>query len=371
MRVSIYGRKLQVCLFVLFLVCTSAVFAKQSFFDRVVVIGTSLSDSGNAFVLINNPTEFGFDQCQLGTPLNVPPYDQMDKLYLSADLFYELLVPDGVYARGGHHDTNGATWIEQFARGQGLSGTVRPALRNPGTEASNYAVGGARARMVPQDPKDDPLYDVISCRFNLSDQVQAYLKDFQIDVSSPISSNTLIVIEMGGNDVRDALSTQNPVLIGAAVSNIYQAIQTLYDVGARKFLLMNVPNIGRTPTVRLLDSLLTPPPTPPDDTIAYNANLLSMGFDGALAQLQRKLNSLQGMDIRMLDLYGLLEEIVWDKENNASKKFGITNVSDACITPNVPPYTCQSPDTYLFWDGIHPTKAVHGIMAQRAAKVLQ
>lgn len=371
MQVSIYGRRIQVWLLGLFLICSSATFAQQSVFERLVVFGASLSDSGNAFVLINNPTEFGFDQCPLGTPQNVPPYDQMDKLYLSDDLYFELLVPDGVYARGGHHVTNGATWIEQFARGQGLSGTVKPALRNLGIQASNYAVGGARARMVPQNPDDDPVYDVISCRFNLSDQVAAYLMDFQIDTSRPISSNTLIVIEIGGNDVRDALGAANPsAVITAAIGNISQTIQTLYGLGARNFLLVNVPNIARTPTVLLLDRLFTPPPIPLDQTIAYNANLLSIGFNAALAQLQFQLNALPVIDIRTLDLYALLEKIIWDKENNASKTFGISNVVDACITPNLAPYTCQKPDTYLFWDGIHPTKAVHSIMAQEVVKVL-
>lgn len=372
MRIFNKSGTIKIFLLALSLTCSSAAFAKQSAFDRLVVFGASLSDPGNAFVLINNPTELGFDQCPLGTPLNVPPYDQMDKLYLSDDLYFELLVPDGVYARGGHHVTNGATWIEQFARGQGLSGTVRPALRNTGIQASNYAVGGARARMVPSDPTDDPVYDVIRCRFNLSDQVKAYLADFKINESRPISNKTLIVIEIGGNDVRDALGALNPpAVLGAAIGNISDTIQSLYGLGARNFLLMNVPNIARTPTVILLDQLFTPPSTPLESSIAYNSNLLSIGFNDALAQVQNGLNALPGIDIRTLDLYTLLEDIIWDKDNNASKLYGITNVADACITPNVPPYTCKKPDTYLFWDGIHPTKAVHNIMARRAAEVLE
>lgn len=360
----------KICMLALSLVCSSAVLAQKSTFDRVVVFGSSLSDSGNAFVLINNPSEFGLGDCPLGTPLNVPPYDQMDKLYLTDDLYVELLVPDGVYARGGHHVTNGATWIERYALGQGLSGTVRPALRNPGLQASNYAVGGARARLVTDET---PVDDVIRCRFNLSDQVSAYLADYQIDATTnPISANTLFAIEIGGNDVRDALNAPNPsAVLGAAIGNISQTIQTLYSLGARNFLLMNVPNISMTPTVRLLDRILTPPPIPLESTVAYNANLLAVGFNTALGQVQDGLSALPGIHIGTLNLYGLLEEIVLDKENNASKLFGITNVTDACINPNKPPFTCKKPDTYLFWDGIHPTKAVHSIMAQRAIAVLQ
>lgn len=377
MHTSHHTSIIKLLLLALSLTCSATAFAQKSAFERLVVFGSSLSDSGNALYLINNAEDFGFGQCDLGTPLNVPPYDQMDKLYLSDDLYFELLVPDGVYARGGHHLTNGATWIEQYARGQSLSGTVRPAQGNPGLKASNYAVGGARARPItPLTPSDD----VMHCRFNLSDQVAAYLTDYRISKSNPIPNATLIVIEIGGNDVRDALNILlqygdipgASTVVGDAIGNIASTIQTLYGYGARKFLLMNVPNIGRTPTVRLLDSLYTPPPTPIEMTVAYNANFLAATFNGALHQVQQQLNYvLTGSDIRTLNLYGLLEEIVTDKMENQSRTFGITNVTDACIKPNIPPFTCKKPDSYLFWDGIHPTKAVHGLMAQRAAEVLQ
>jgi phospholipase/lecithinase/hemolysin len=40
------------------------------------------------------------------------------------------------------------------------------------------------------------------------------------------------------------------------------------------------------------------------------------------------------------------------------------------VTPNIPPFDCKTPDDYLFWDGIHPTRVVHGIFAQEAAALL-
>ena len=79
--------------------------AAQGPFASIVAFGASLSDSGNAFALRG------------GT--NTPPDYLLDPL----------LVPSAPYARGGHHFSNGATWIEQFARSQGLAGSVRPAYQ--------------------------------------------------------------------------------------------------------------------------------------------------------------------------------------------------------------------------------------------------
>jgi len=303
-------------------------------YDRIVVVGASLSDSGNAFVLLSDPFTFGFDEtCGMGTAANVPPYEQLD----------DFLVPDGSYAKGGHHETNGASWIEQLAQGKGLSGNTRPAMRNTGLKASNYAVGGARASDYP-------------CRFNLSDQLEAYLSDFP-----ETSADTLVVIEMGGNDVRDALVAQDPVLIAAALTQINTAIQTLYAQGARNFLLVNVPAIGATPAVKIIDDQFGG-----TGAIITAANSLTEAFNFNLTQLQAGLNLLlPGINVKTLDLYDLLNEIIANPSS-----FGIINIEDACVTPNVPPYKCKKPDTYLFWDGIHPTKAVHAIMAERAAEVL-
>ena len=94
--------------------------AAQGPFASIVAFGTSLSDSGNAFVLRG------------GT--NTPPDYLLDPL----------LVPSAPYARGGHHFSNGATWIEQFARSQGLAGSARPAL--PGSGA------GRTTRWVRREP---------------------------------------------------------------------------------------------------------------------------------------------------------------------------------------------------------------------------
>ena len=40
------------------------------------------------------------------------------------------------------------------------------------------------------------------------------------------------------------------------------------------------------------------------------------------------------------------------------------------VPPNVPPYACKHPDNYVFWGGVHPTKAVHSIIANEVGIML-
>jgi phospholipase/lecithinase/hemolysin len=303
--------------------------ASHAGIDRVVAFGTSLTDTGNAFIWLSEPAN---QNC--GTRLNVPPYDALD----------DLLVPDGPYAKGGHHFTNGATWVEGLARYLALAGNVRPALQNTGMKASNYATGGARA--VANYP----------CRFNLPAQVNTYLADFP-----QTSARTLVVIEIGSNDLRDALiaaaSGQDPTpYIANALGSLTTSIIQLYGYGAKRFLVVNVPDIGKTPAVRTLD-LLFP-------GIAGLANTLSQIYNAKLALAVQGLVG-AGIDVRILDIYTTLNTVVADPG-----KYGFLNATDACITPNQPPFSCAQPDTYVFWDGIHPTKALHAIVAQQAIAVI-
>ncbi|MGE5790164.1 MAG: SGNH/GDSL hydrolase family protein [Syntrophaceae bacterium] len=283
-------------------------------FEQIVVFGTSLSDPGNAFYLKKTVSA---DEVQL-----TPPYDTLD----------QLLIPGSPYAKGGHHFSNGATWIEQLARPLGLAGSVRPAFVGSG---NNYAVGGARAY-------EDGV------NVNLPYQVNAFL-----DKSGGVApSDALYVVEFGSNDIRDAF--ENPAVLTAALVSIRDNIILLHGKGARMFLVCNAPDIGLTPAILSLGPGASAAATAL--TIAFNA-----GLDGLTAALA----GLPGIEMAKLDVYGLLHDIV-----AYPGSFDLTVVDTACVTPNVPPFKCKKPDEYLFWDGIHPTRAGHAIFAEGAASVL-
>lgn len=113
------------------------------------------------------------------------------------------------------------------------------------------------------------------------------------------------------------------------------------------------------PSIKALDAFLAATtPSEPGDVINL-ANALAFEFNTGLAGIFSDPNDLK------LDLFQLTGEIVADPED-----YGLMNVDNACVTPLIAPYKCQTPDDYLFWDGVHPTKAGHAIFASEAAGVL-
>jgi outer membrane lipase/esterase len=252
------------------------------------------------------------------------------------------LVPSAPYAKGGNHFSNGPTWIEDLGKAIGLGASVGPAFAPGHPNATNYAVGGARARA--------------DTSFHLARQVGAFLSDFPRGVPA----DTLFVVALGGNDVRDALQFADPTIIGAAIGSIANHIVILYGAGARKFLVWNSPNIAVTPAVRAVAAVS------PGVPVLAAAQQLSLAFkvnlDVALAGLSA---ALPGIEIVRFDAFTEINNIV---ANPA--RFGLNDVTTACITPNVPPFQCRQPDRHLFWDGIHPTRAGHAIAAVLVGKTL-
>jgi phospholipase/lecithinase/hemolysin len=292
---------------------------EASTFDRIVVFGGSTSDSGNAFALLNFAHR--------------PPYDQFD--------LDQSLIPSGPYSLGGNHFTNGATWIEQFGRGTGLGGSVRPAFASSNPHATNYAVGAARAT-------DDGI------NLNLPQQVAAFLNDF----NNVAPAEALYVIDFGGNDVRDALVGDDPqAVLENALASIAEHIQLLYASGARNILVLNVADIGALPAVGILDNSF------PGAALA--ATFLTVVFNSQLDNILAFLGALPDIKITLLDLFQNVNQMIANPST-----FGLTQVEQVCITPNVPPFSCKNPDQFLFWDGVHATKAVHAFFAVQAANVL-
>ena len=275
---------------------------------RFVFFGDSLTDPGNHYIAFGQVTR--------------PPYPP---------------VPIYPYALGGHHFSNGPTWAEDLTDELDSPVSGKPALREPGV-FTNYAVGRARAR--PGAP--------VFPDFDLGTQATAFVSDF----GGHAPGDRTYVIWIGSNDLFDALEALQVDPSGAtSVGIIQQAIgataesmQMLWAAGAREFLVLNLADPALTPYVRSLGPAAEGAST--QLTAAYN---------GALAQMLAALGALPQVQIRQFDVNTFLHAVV-----SSPAHYGLRDVQDACLTFGVTTNAvCADPDRYLFWDGIHPTRAAH------------
>jgi len=286
-------------------------------YSRVVVFGDSLSDPGNAFVLT-------------GMALTPP---------------YTTAIPDYPYARGGHHLSNGSTWIEQLATNMKLGNSVGPALRVPG-KFSNYAIDRTRACTNSFSPS----------HIDLSAQVGQFLGQFGGDAPD----DALYVLFVGSNDVRDALTvflgTGNQALadsfVECALLSIYANIDALINAGAANFLVANVPNLGLVPAVAALGPVAQ-----------GGATMASEAFNEQLEQILGGFKLIYGGSVSfdLLDTFALITAA----EGNHPE----LDVKNPCISFS-DGSVCAPAKDYLFWDGIHPTKTGHKLIAEEAENAL-
>jgi phospholipase/lecithinase/hemolysin len=296
--------------------------------NAIVVFGDSLSDTGNKYFITG--------------VANTPPYSEL------LDFF---LVADGPYTRGGLHHSNGATWIEQYARPQGQAGYVRPALRSQG-KASNYAYGGARAR---------PDLPVIP---NANQHLPTQVDNFLADVNYSAPADALYVIFIGGNDIFDAVyalsidpsGATSTEVITRAVTSVVTEVMRLAAAGAQHIVILNAPDLGATPAVKLADAQFSPIP----GFLITAATNLSLAFNGGL---MANLGAVPGVEI--IDIFTAFNELVDNPED-----FGLSNSTDVCVMPENAPYACKQPDDYVFWDGVHPTTAAHRVLADVVSEAL-
>ncbi|APW45827.1 SGNH/GDSL hydrolase family protein [Rhodoferax antarcticus] len=286
--------------------------------NQLFVFGDSLSDGGN----YSGPGAF-------------PPYPFADTRY-----------------------SNGPTAVEYLWQAYHSGDTTFKPSNFGGT---NYALGGATSGSLnynanalnPSVP--DALKTFFADQGGVASQVSKFTTDFR---GSIVPDESLFVIWAFPNDVFSnallgAAGLSPKELITTGVTNIVGAVQQLSGKGATNFLIPNMPDLGKTPAFS------------GDPSLSANVSGLTVAFNTALAGALTALD--QGMNevsITQFDTFGALNAIIADKE-----LFGFTNVTQQCVA-NLQNGRCNDPNTWLFWDGVHPTTAGHTILgAQFAAAI--
>ena len=206
--------------------------------------------------------------------------------------------------------------------GAGLSVTLGLGTLAPsGLGGNDFAIGGAETGATPQNGGDPEI---------LAISLPAQLAEFQA-LSSP-SANALYTLSIGANDLLDifgdaALTPQAQTTdIADAVANEVSFIGDLAKDGAKDFVVMNVPDLGKTPEVM--------------DGLANASNMPSAAFDAEASQLTADYNSdlssqlttlaeADALNVHVLDAYALVDNAVTDPLG-----YGLTDVTSPVWSGN-------------------------------------
>ena len=276
-------------------------------YSRIFIFGASFMDPGNHFALTGETAH--------------PPFELMEASY-------------GI---GGHHFSNGRTWVEVLAQEMKLTEWAKPAYRDP--TFGNYAVGSARARDIEPDPLEP----------SLGDQVQAWRNNGYC-TGAPMD-DTLFVVDSAYYDLADILAGENPfVILPGMTLSIATNIGILYECGARNLLFANMLPLEISP-------LVPPPedPTAPSLSFIYNYVFLQ-------PVIQSYASEPFNMNVSVVDYFAFVSGMMAMPD-----AFGFTNVTDSCVTFGVTDGAfCKDRDEYFLWDPLHPTKKVHALFAEFA-----
>ena len=164
-----------------------------------------------------------------------------------------------------------------------------------------------------------------------------------------------VLLSAGPNDyfgiVRDAGSgpIDQPAETARVLGDIKADATSLIGLGAKRLVVLNVPNLGLTPSYHGDEA----------------ATALAAANNAALPGLLTPLSG-HGTNIYVVDLQRLLNETVADPS-----RFGLTDVVHACaLTPACLAASPAVQDQTLFWDGVHPNTAVHAVIARVIANEL-
>jgi outer membrane lipase/esterase len=269
-------------------------------YSSYFIFGDSLSDSGNTFTLTGSPPA---------------PYYQ--GRFSNGPVYPEYLVPT----------------LQKHT-------TAAPSVKTN----LNFAFGGATAAAGSPVP-------------SLGQQVGL----FQSRAITP-GANDLFVVLSGANDVLNAIAnpaTQN----GPAVTSIAQAaadavvtnVKSMAALGAKNFIVMNLPDISRT--ARFVTGSGVP--------AASLAQTGSFAFNNAVrAGLG---NAGLGADVKLtlVDVQGLLNTVL-----NNGAALGFTDTTHEVVAQLQAGQNPGNIDGYVFWDGIHPTTKVHALLSNALTEII-
>ncbi|HUN39728.1 MAG TPA: DUF4214 domain-containing protein [Acetobacteraceae bacterium] len=243
--------------------------------------------------------------------------------------------------------TNGQVWA------QGLTSALSlPPLSPSLAGGTDFAYGGAETGST------------LAHTENASDLPSQY-SQFLAQVRSP-QAGALYAIWIGSNDVLDiagdsSLSTaQQQEAVATAVNNEVTVINELVAHGARNLLVLDVPDLGKTPYEMARGAE------------AQTASSLASLYDADLSNAMLSLAASGPAQVNLVDTFGVLDHVIANPG-----AYGFSNVTTPVWDGNLTDSssgtlaaTGAAQNGYLFFDPLHPTTAAHALLASGIGTLL-
>ena len=309
-------------------VLVAAIAVQAQNYTKIVVFGDSLSDTGNDLITFETSVP----------PIPFPsPFTGIPVINYTVGHF-----TDGTDTTPAAQKYHGV-WIEQLAAALPAQPLVAPSLLG----GTNHAFGfGNTFNGTTLFVLFGPFQANVE---NVGMQIDDYLA-----TNPKIDDHTLFVVWAGANNLTEAALAGSPpsVIVDGAIAQVGN-VQRLINAGATQFLVPNLPNLGSVPRFN----------TSPTESAAFNqASVLYNATLDAGVSLLPLVNFRRHVTIYRFDVYSLLKNIIAHPAN-----YGLQNVTG--ISQENP--LVANPDTYLFWDDLHPTTRGHNILGQAALKLIE
>ncbi|CAN1162963.1 GDSL esterase/lipase At4g16230 [Linum perenne] len=288
--------------------------------------------------------------------------------------------PNGIdFGKPTGRYTNGRTIIDILGQELGAKGFTPPYLAPTTTgpvilQGVNYASGAGG--ILNHTGK------VFGGRINMDVQIDNFAKT-RDDIITMIGSveaqklmeRAIFAVSIGSNDFLNNYLTPvisiperklipPQVFMATMIDNFRLQLTRLYDLGARKIVVVNVGPIGCIPYQRDVT------PTAGGECVSFT-NELARSYNAKLKTLVEHLSEvLVGAQLVHADAYRIVNDIL-----NRYESYGFENANGACchvagphggLIPCGPTsIVCRDRSKYVFWDPYHPSDAANVIVAKR------
>lgn len=255
--------------------------------------------------------------------------------------------------------SDGKLWIEYFAESLGMPERAETVWVKGGRNPGNYSMIAASSRLssilIQDFPDQIDLFERQQQRFESSDLVVV-----QMGINDALSAMKIFGQALKtGKPRSEAMKLADQELEKAMVS--YKAqFHRLISLGARKFMVVNSPDLGLAPFARQRNAV--------DLARLYSVKLNGM-IALAVNEVKATHKDLSSLSIRTYDLLTNLHKLMADPS-----VYGLSSnlIRDsACGERGANNKDCAQPEKYFYYDLNHPTSQVNQVIAKEALRVLE